>query len=342
LGNVRLSYSDLDLNGAIDPSTEILEENNFYPFGLKQKGYNNNVTANSNSVASKFKYNGIEQEEAFGLNLYEMDFRQYDNSLGRFYAIDKLSEMAYRMTPYRFGANNPIYFADPSGLIEESVLMDMFNRSISGTTWNNDGHSGFSTDSGGYVGYTSDDNDDNTSPGSSVTLPEITVNYNDEKSYQYAAFETEFNIYISRYYNEYSKEEQDDIIGDFLSRVNIAYGGAGVYNDFKYKGGRYTQTNGKTGNFNNVKSKNASSHRSFSKALKKVGIFGTIIEAGIIINDFSDGTVKSSSIVNGVLMGVAFINPVIGSAVLIYSIGDYFFEFSGGIDENFGEHKLWD
>jgi hypothetical protein len=54
------------------------------------------------------------------------------------------------------------------------------------------------------------------------------------------------------------------------------------------------------------------------------------------------GTVKSSSIVNGILMGVAFINPVVGGAVLIYSIGDYFFDFSGSIDEKFGEHKLWD
>ncbi len=41
LGNVRLSYSGLDLNGAIDPNTEILKERNYYPFGLEHKGYNN-------------------------------------------------------------------------------------------------------------------------------------------------------------------------------------------------------------------------------------------------------------------------------------------------------------
>jgi hypothetical protein len=40
LGNVRLSYSDTDLNGAVDQS-EIIEESNYYPFGLKQKGYSN-------------------------------------------------------------------------------------------------------------------------------------------------------------------------------------------------------------------------------------------------------------------------------------------------------------
>ncbi|RZK61317.1 MAG: RHS repeat-associated core domain-containing protein, partial [Pedobacter sp.] len=40
LGNIRLSYTDTDKNG-IATSNEIIEENNYYPFGLKHKGYNN-------------------------------------------------------------------------------------------------------------------------------------------------------------------------------------------------------------------------------------------------------------------------------------------------------------
>lgn len=77
------------------------------------------MSANSNSVGSKFKYNGIEFEEALGLKLYEMPFRQYDNVLGRFTSIDALAEEAYDITPYRFGFNNPIFFSDPTGLWEE-------------------------------------------------------------------------------------------------------------------------------------------------------------------------------------------------------------------------------
>jgi len=34
LGNNRLVYADLDGNGIINPATEIVEENNYYPFGL--------------------------------------------------------------------------------------------------------------------------------------------------------------------------------------------------------------------------------------------------------------------------------------------------------------------
>ena len=41
LGNIRLSYSDADLNGSIAES-EIVEESNYFPFGLKQWGYNFN------------------------------------------------------------------------------------------------------------------------------------------------------------------------------------------------------------------------------------------------------------------------------------------------------------
>ena len=47
-----------------------------------------------------------------------MDFRQYDQALGRFNVMDALSEMAYEQTPYRYGFNNPVFWKDPSGLFE--------------------------------------------------------------------------------------------------------------------------------------------------------------------------------------------------------------------------------
>ena len=42
---------------------------NYYPFGLKHKGYNNVTSANGNSVAQKFKYNGKEIESPFDQNI---------------------------------------------------------------------------------------------------------------------------------------------------------------------------------------------------------------------------------------------------------------------------------
>ncbi len=45
-----------------------------------------------------------------------MDFRQYDQALGRFYGMDMLGELAYNQTPYQYGFNNPILWEDRTGL----------------------------------------------------------------------------------------------------------------------------------------------------------------------------------------------------------------------------------
>ena len=118
----------------------------YYPFGLKHKGYNSNVSANSNSVASKFKYNGVELEEALGLNLYEMEFRNYDPAIGRFNSIDPIVHFDY--STYSAFDNNPIFYADPSGADSESFITELFNNSASGTIWTNNNDGTFSDGNG--------------------------------------------------------------------------------------------------------------------------------------------------------------------------------------------------
>ena len=114
MGNIRLSYTDKNQNiGAID--LQIVEENNYYPFGLKHKGYNGVV----NGREHKYKFNNREWQDELGLNVTAMDFRQYDIALGRFNNLDMLAELSYSTTPYRFAFNNPIFWADPSGLFED-------------------------------------------------------------------------------------------------------------------------------------------------------------------------------------------------------------------------------
>jgi len=104
LGNIRVSY-------AKNPTTnvlEIIDENNYYPFGLKHKGYNS-LTGNNN----KYKYNGKELQDELGLNMYVMDVRQYDPSIARWTVIDPITH--YTESPYNAFSNSPVYFADPSG-----------------------------------------------------------------------------------------------------------------------------------------------------------------------------------------------------------------------------------
>jgi RHS repeat-associated protein len=92
---------------------------NYYPFGLKHKGYNNVVSSNGNSTAQKFKFEGVELEEALGYDSYEMDFRHYDPALGRFTVIDPMAEERNWLTPYNFVQNNPILRVDPTGLLDD-------------------------------------------------------------------------------------------------------------------------------------------------------------------------------------------------------------------------------
>lgn len=51
LSNVCLSYSDANKNDKIDVG-EIIEENNYYPFGLAHSGYNEK----NNMIAVNYKY----------------------------------------------------------------------------------------------------------------------------------------------------------------------------------------------------------------------------------------------------------------------------------------------
>ncbi len=112
LGNIRLSFSDGDKNGSINPTSEIIEESNYYPFGLKQMGYNNTILG-GNSLAQQWKYNGVQFNEDLGIDLYEMDLRSYDPAIARFNGIDPVTHYT-QGTSVAFD-NNPIYWADPSG-----------------------------------------------------------------------------------------------------------------------------------------------------------------------------------------------------------------------------------
>ncbi|PIF45458.1 RHS repeat-associated protein [Chryseobacterium sp. 52] len=103
LGNTRLSYFK---NGS---GAEIIEESNYYPFGLKHEGYNVML----GNPAYKYKYNGKELQET---GMYDYGARMYMPDLGRWGVVDPLAEEYRRFSPYNYTVNNPVRFTDPDGM----------------------------------------------------------------------------------------------------------------------------------------------------------------------------------------------------------------------------------
>jgi len=119
LGNVRLSY---------DKNLKIVEENNYYPFGLKQYDNNNVVNAIGNAAAQKYKYNGKEFQDELGLSFYDYGARNYDPALGRWMNIDPLAEKGRRWSSYNYAMDNPVYFIDPDGMWPDNPIRGLVNR----------------------------------------------------------------------------------------------------------------------------------------------------------------------------------------------------------------------
>jgi RHS repeat-associated protein len=119
----------------------IMEENHYYPFGLKHSGYNSDqlmyIKQGTTTkivpipplykTSYSYKYNGKELQEELGLNVYDMEARNYMPDIGRWGVIDELAESFFDISNYNFSNNNPIIFSDPSGMAPEGIASTFVN-----------------------------------------------------------------------------------------------------------------------------------------------------------------------------------------------------------------------
>ena len=115
LGNVRLSYA----KNPVTQVLEIIEENNYYPFGLKHTGYNDYVASNN-----KYKYNGKELQDELGLNWDSFKWRNYDYAIGRFMNIDPLATEFPQWSPYVFSGNLVVVSKELEGMEPKFMIED--------------------------------------------------------------------------------------------------------------------------------------------------------------------------------------------------------------------------
>ena len=91
----------------VDEEGTVEEVNHYYPFG---------GVFSSTGDAQPYKYNGKELDRKGGLDWYDYGARMYDAVLGRWHAVDPMSEKYYGVSPYLYCANNPILLVDPNGM----------------------------------------------------------------------------------------------------------------------------------------------------------------------------------------------------------------------------------
>ncbi|MDO3645237.1 DUF6443 domain-containing protein [Mucilaginibacter sp. L3T2-6] len=119
LGNTRVTVKD-------DGSVNQLQD--YYAFGMDiDNGY-----SSPTSPSNTYKYNGKEQDNELGLNMYDYGARFYDPVIARWVTPDPLAEFMRKWTPYNYVLNNPLKFVDPTGMAASDTVT--WNIELKGVT----------------------------------------------------------------------------------------------------------------------------------------------------------------------------------------------------------------
>ena len=113
---------------------DILERNAYYPFGLQMNQGKAYPTLTerlpqlysgyiSPTPARRDLYNGKELQTASGTDYLDYGFRQYDQTISRWFNIDPKAEKYLPMTPYNYCAGNPVIYRD---FVGDSIVIDNY------------------------------------------------------------------------------------------------------------------------------------------------------------------------------------------------------------------------
>ncbi|KAB1229349.1 DUF6443 domain-containing protein [Chryseobacterium viscerum] len=105
LGNTRVTFAK-----GSEGTPEIIDTNNYYPFGLNHISEMLS-TSNFGSFYS-YKYNGKELQET---GMYDYGARMYMPDLGRWGVVDAMAEKFSSLSPYNYALNSPGMIIDPDG-----------------------------------------------------------------------------------------------------------------------------------------------------------------------------------------------------------------------------------
>ena len=106
---VEVYFDELKVTHIKSP---VVQMDNYYPFGLTFNSY-----SRESSVPNQYLYNGKERQDELDLGWLDYGARMYMPELGRWAVVDPLTEMTNNWSPYAYAFNSPIYYIDPSGML---------------------------------------------------------------------------------------------------------------------------------------------------------------------------------------------------------------------------------
>jgi RHS repeat-associated protein len=122
-GNARISFEDSGTGTA-----KVVQENSYYAFGMSMTS-----TMALPTQPNKQLYNGgseWQNDFADQPDWQQTFYRNYDQTTGRFLAVDPMAEASESMTGYQYAGNNPVMMNDPMGDLTQAQLDEavaMFN-----------------------------------------------------------------------------------------------------------------------------------------------------------------------------------------------------------------------
>ena len=110
LSSVRVMFKE-----GTSGEAELLQENHYYPFGMRIAGLSSKIETNNTLFGGKELINeqfdaGVDQ------SWYDFGARMYDQQLGLWFNPDPMMEKYHSTTPYNYCLNNPVNFTDPTGM----------------------------------------------------------------------------------------------------------------------------------------------------------------------------------------------------------------------------------
>ena len=113
----------------VNASGSIVEQNDYYPFGMRHP---NGLTQLS---ANRWRFSGKEEQDAaFGIAYSDFGARLYDRSAA-WTAVDPLAEKYYSVSPYVYCNNSPVILIDLNGEAWTPKYDSLFDGVLMGYSW---------------------------------------------------------------------------------------------------------------------------------------------------------------------------------------------------------------